>query len=46
VQDLQYVFAANVAVVIVAGIMITFLYLHSSDVHQHMFNRSRVATLL
>jgi len=39
-------FAANIAVVIVAAIMIAFLYLHASDVHQHTFNRSRVATLL
>jgi len=39
-------FAANIAVVIVAAIMIAFLYLHTSDVHQHTLNRSRVATLL
>jgi len=44
-------FAANIAVaveqvVIVATIMIAFLYLHASDVHQHMFDRSREATLL
>jgi len=42
-------FAANIAVdqeVIVAAIMVAFLYLHASDVHQHSFNRSRVATLL
>ena len=39
--------AANIAVeqgVIVATIMIAFLYLHASDVHQHSFNRSLVAT--
>jgi len=38
-------FVANIAVVIVvivAAIMIAFLYLHASDVHQHRFNRSRV----
>jgi len=38
-------FAANIAVVIVvivAAIMIAFLYLHASDAHQHRFNRSRV----
>jgi len=42
-------FAANIAVdqeVIVSAIMISFLYLHAADVHQHAFNRSRVATLL
>jgi len=41
--------AANIAVqqgVIVASIMIVFLYLHASDVHQHSFIRSFVATLL
>jgi len=41
--------AANIAVeqgVIVAAIMISFLYLHTSDVHQHSFDRSLVATLL
>jgi len=38
-------FAANSAVVIVviaAAIVIAFLYLSASDVHQHTFNRSRV----
>jgi len=42
-------FAANIAVVIVVivvAIMIAYLYLRTSDVHQHTFNRSRVATLL
>jgi len=42
-------FAANIAVeqeVIVSAIMISFLYLYASDVHQHTFNRSHVATLL
>jgi len=41
-------FAANIAVVIlviVAAIVIAFLYLHASDVHQHTFNRSRVQNL-
>jgi len=41
-------FSANIAVeqgVIVAVIVNAFLYLHASDVHQHTFNRSRVATL-
>ena len=41
-------FAANIAVVIiviVAAIMIAFLYLHASDVHQHAFKRSRVQNL-
>jgi len=41
--------AANIAVeqgVIVAAIVNAFLYLHASDVHQHSFNRSLVATLL
>jgi len=38
-------FAANIAVVTVAVIMIVFLYLHASDVHQHRFNRSRVQNL-
>jgi len=41
-------FSANIAVVIVvivAAIMIAFLYLHASDVHQHMFKRSRVQNL-
>jgi len=42
-------FSANIAVeqgVIVAVIIhCVFLYLHASDVHQHTFNRSRVATL-
>jgi len=33
------------AVVIVAAIMIAFLYLHASDVHQYRFNRSRVQNL-
>jgi len=36
-------FAANIAVeqrVIAAAIMISFLYLYASDVHQHSFNRS------
>jgi len=40
--------AANIAVekgVIVGAVMIAFLYLHASDVHQHSFNRSRVVTL-
>jgi len=49
VQHLQYVFAANVVVeqeVIVAAITIALLYLHTSDVHEHKFIRSRVATLL
>jgi len=32
VQNLQYAYAANVAVVIVAAIMIAFLYLHASGV--------------
>jgi len=32
--------------VIVAAIMIAFLYLHASDVHQHSFNRSLVTTVL
>jgi len=32
--------------VIVSAIMITFLYLHASGIHQHTFNRNRVATLL
>ena len=43
------ILAANIAVeqgVIVAAIMISFLYLHASDVHQHSFNGSLVATLL
>jgi len=43
------ILAAKIAVeqgVIVAAIMIEFLYLHASDVHQHSFNRSLVATLL
>ena len=42
-------FAANVAVVIVvivAAIIIAFLYLDASDVHQHTLNRSRVTALL
>jgi len=42
-------FSANIAVeqeVIVAAIVIGFLYLHASGVHQHTFSRSRVATLL
>ena len=42
-------FAGNIAVVIVVivpAIMIAFLYLPASDVHQHTFNRSRVKTLL
>jgi len=44
-------FAANISVaveqaVIVAAIMIPFLYIHPSDVHQRTFNRSRVAILL
>jgi len=38
-------FAANIAVVIVAAIMIAFLYLHASDVHQHRFDRGRVQNL-
>jgi len=41
--------AANIVVeqaVIVATIMIAYLYLHASVVHQHSFNRSLVATLL
>jgi len=41
-------FAANivvVTVVTVAAIMIAFLYLHASDVHQHTFNRSRVQNM-
>ena len=41
-------FAANIAVeqvVTVAAMMIAFLYLHTSDVHQRTFNPSRVATL-
>jgi len=40
--------AVDIAVeqeVIVPAIMIALLYLHASDVHQHKFNRSRVATL-
>jgi len=40
-------FEVNIAVeqkVIAAAIMIAFLYLHASDVHQHTFNRSRAAT--
>jgi len=42
-------FAVNIAVVIVvivAAVVIAFLYLPASDVHQHTFNRSRVETLL
>jgi len=42
-------FAAYIAVeqeVIVAAIMVAFLYLHACDVHQHSFSRSLVATLL
>jgi len=39
-------FAANIAVVIVDAIMIVFFFnMHASDVYQHTFNRSRVATL-
>jgi len=42
-------FEANIAVVIVslivAAIIIAFLYLHASDVHQHTFKRSRVQNL-
>jgi len=41
--------AANITVVIaviVAAIMIAYLCLHTSDVHQHTFNRSLVATSL
>jgi len=43
--------SANIAVeqeVIVAAIVVAlFIFrLHASDVHQHMFNRSQVATLL
>ena len=30
---------------IVAAIIIAFLYLHASDVHQHTFKRSRVQNL-
>jgi len=42
-------FSANieiVIVVIVAAIIIAFLYLHASDVHQHTLNRSQETTLL
>jgi len=41
-------FAADIAVVIVvivSAIIIAFLYLRASDVHQHRFNRSRVQNL-
>jgi len=38
-------FVANIVVVIVAAIMIAFLYLHASDAHQHRLNRSRVQNL-
>jgi len=40
-------FSANNVVeqgVIVAVIVIAFLYLHTSDVHHQTFNQSRVAT--
>ena len=45
VQNLQYDFCRQYPGVIVAAIMIAFLYLHASDVHQHSFNRSQVETL-
>jgi len=46
VQNLQYDFCRQYPGVIVAAIMIAFLYLHASDVHQHSFNRSQVETAL
>jgi len=42
-------FGANIAVeqeVIIAAIMIAFFIYTRADVHQHTFNRSRIATLL
>jgi len=45
--DVLYMpFVANIAVVIMAAIMIALLYLHASDVHQHRFNQSKPSTKL
>jgi len=43
-------FAVNIAieqaVISWPPLCLRYFYLHASDVHQHTFNRSRVATLL